>query len=77
MSDTNENSNSPASGAAGGCVQARERFVPRGHVVRIGEDRGHETVYYDSDIAPGVCYVWMDLLDDWEQKQIRREASVA
>lgn len=77
MPDMNDNSDRPASGAAGGCVQTRERFVPRGSVVRIGEDRGHETVYYDSDIAPGICYVWLDLLDDWEQEQIRREANAA
>lgn len=54
--------------------QTTERFVPPGSVERIGEDhRGHKSVFYDSEVAPGICYIWMDLLPEWEQEAIREE----
>lgn len=74
---TSDISLSSSSGAAQSCVQASEQFVPPGSVMRIGEDRGEETVYYDPNTVPGICYVWMKLLPEWEQKQIREEASAA
>jgi len=77
MSKQDDSTENGTSAAAGSCVQASERFVPSGSVIRIGEDRGHETVYYDPDHVPGTCYVWMNLLSEWEQEQVREEASAA
>jgi hypothetical protein len=74
MSKANEKADHETREEVGPKAGATDRFVPPGSVERIGEDhRGHKSVFYDSEVAPGICYVWMDLLPDWEQKEIREE----